>query len=263
VIGIKLAFALAVLAGGALGGALPLWRRATLGERVLGWGNAFTAGIFLGAGWIHMLPDSADGWRALGWEYPMAYSLAAVGFVVMLLVEHVLLSESAHEVVHAPSSERFAHLSEDGRGFTAYAVLIALSVHSILAGLALGATPELGGALVIFVAIAAHKSMEGFALGVSLRRDRMPVRRAWALLALFSVATPIGILAGAGVGEALEDRAGAILEAAFLALAAGTFVYVATLDILREEFVEPGGRLAKWLPVACGAAIMGLLAVRI
>ena len=146
-------------------------------------------------------------------------------------------------LVQPSSNERFAHLRENGRGaFTAYAVLIALSAHSFMAGLALGAQPELAGALVIFLAIMAHKSIGGFALGVSLVRNRMPTRRAWSLLALFSAATPLGILVGAGVGEALDGRLRVACEAAFLALAAGSFAYVATLDILRDEFLEPGGR---------------------
>lgn len=259
--GIKVAFLLAILAMGALGGAIPLWRReAEEPGRFLGWGNAFAAGVFLGAGWIHLLPEASELWRGLGFEYPMATLLAVCGFVTMLLVEHVLVPESAHEVVHAPSSERFAHLRDNGRSaVTAYAVLTVLSVHSFLAGLALGAQPALTGAFVIFLAIVAHKSTGGFALGVSLVRHRMPVRRAWALLALFALATPVGILVGAVLGELLEGSARTSFEAVFLALAAGTFVYVATLDILRDEFLEPGGRFSKWVCVALGAGVMGWL----
>ena len=51
----------------------------------------------------------------------------------------------------------------------------------ILAGLALGAVPELAGALVIFLAILAHKTTAGFALGVSLVRNPMARQRAWPL----------------------------------------------------------------------------------
>ncbi len=259
--GLKVVFLFAILAMGALGGAIPLWRRGVSDQgRFLGWGNAFAAGVFLGAGWIHLLPEASELWRELGFAYPMATLLAVCGFVSMLLFEHVLVPESAHEVVHAPSNERFAHLRETGRNsFSAYAVLTVLSVHSFLAGLALGAQPELTGALVIFLAIVAHKSTGGFALGVSLVRHRMPPRRAWALLALFALATPIGILVGAVLGELLEGAARTAFEAVFLALAAGTFVYVATLDILRDEFLEPGGRLSKWLCVAAGAGVMGWL----
>ena len=51
------------------------------------------------------------------------------------------------------------------------------------------------------------------------------------------------------------------MRSTFLALAAGTFAYVATLDILRDEFLEPGGRWSKWLLVSAGTGLMGLLAV--
>lgn len=265
-IGVKLTLLLAVLVAGAAGGAIPLLRGGDpSGGRLLGWGNAFAAGVFLGAGLIHLLPDAAATWDGLGVHYPMAFLLAAVAFALMLLVEHVLLPESAHEVVHAPSGERFAHLHdhpEHGRGrIAAYAVLTALSIHSFLAGLALGAQPELAGALVIFLAIMAHKTTAGFALGVSLVRTPTPARRAWALVALFSVSTPAGILAGALLDRALEGAAQRTFEASFLALAAGTFTYVATFDILRDEFPGAGGRLAKWLLLTSGIACMGALAI--
>lgn len=258
---IQFLFLIAVLLAGAGGGAIALWRGGSGQGRFIGWGNALSAGVFLGAAWIHMLPDADAAWRELGWQYPMGFLLAACGFILMLLVEHVLLPDSAHEMVHAPSNERFAHLRENGRGaLTAYTVLIALSAHSFMAGLALGAQPQLAGALVIFLAIMAHKTIGGFALGVSLVRNRMPSRRAWSLLALFAAATPLGILVGAGVGETLDGRLRVGAEATFLALAAGSFAYVATLDILRDEFLEPGGRWSKWLLVALGTATMGVIA---
>jgi len=262
-IGLKLLLLLAVLAAGALGGALPLSRGGEVrAGRFLSWGNALTAGVFLGTGLIHMLPDAVEAWTKLGWHYPMAFLLAALAFVMMLLFEHVLLPEHAHEAVHAPSSERFGPPGDPGRGsLTAYAVLTALSVHSLLAGLALGVVPDLAGALVIFLAILAHKSTEGFALGVSLVRNAMPRRRAWGLLAIFAVATPLGGLAGAAFGAQVEGPTRLVLEATFLALAAGTFAYVATLDILRDELLEPGGRWTKWLCVSAGTGAMGLLAI--
>ena len=51
------------------------------------------------------------------------------------------------------------------------------------------------------------------------------------------------------------------LEATFLSVAAGTFVYVATFDILRDEFPAPGGRLAKWMVLSLGVLSMSLLAI--
>ena len=254
-IGIKPVLLAAVLAAGALGGAIPLTRRGGVsGGRLLGWGNSLAAGIFLGTGLIHMLPDASTAWDSLGWRYPMAFLLAACGFVLMLLIE------TAHDMMHAPSNDQFTHPSGQS-GLAAYAVLTALSVHSFLAGLTLGAEPELAGALVIFLAILAHKTTAGFALGVSLVRTAMARRHAWQLLAIFAFATPLGILLGLVLGGALDGPAQRTLEATFLALAAGTFAYVATLDILRNELLEPGGRLSRWVCVASGTGLTGMLAL--
>lgn len=259
---IKLALLLAILVAGFVGSALPLLRRGTAqNDRILGWGNALAAGIFLAAGLVHMLPDADQVWTRLGWDYPMAFVLAGFAFTFMLLVEHVVLPESAHQEVHAPSGERFAHTEEHRHdALSAYTVLTALSIHSLLAGLALGAQPELAGVLVISLAIIAHKSAAGFALGVSLARSPLPPAQSWRLVALFASATPVGGLIGALLGEFLEGRWAATLEASFLSIAAGTFVYVATFDILRDEFPAPGGRFVKWLVFTAGVALMGLLA---
>jgi len=262
-LGIKLALLLVILVAGTAGGAMPLLRRGeALHDRILGWGNSFAAGVFLSAGLVHMIPDADAIWSALGWSYPMAFAMAALAFVFMLLVEHVLLPESAHREVHAPSGERFARLAEQHQGaLAAYAVLIALSIHSLLAGLALGAQPDLGGALVIFAAIVAHKSAAGFALGVSLARSSLSPVQSWRMLALFATATPVGVLIGALLEQSFDGRAGSGLEATFLSIAGGTFVYVATFDILRDEFPAPGGRFAKWLVLTIGVVSMSLLAL--
>ena len=266
----------ALLATALACGALPLRRRGSAESRpnrLLEWGNAFAAGIFLGAGFVHMLPDANAAWQQLGWHYPIGMLLAAAAIVLMLLFEHVLPPEDAHHAMHAPAVDRFsAHAQRgeaersagpregEGSNGATYAIVTALSIHSLLEGLALGAQRDLRSALVIFAAILAHKSMEGFALGVSLARRAAPGTRTGTLLVLFAAATPVGIVAGTTVG-AFEGPTRLAFEAAFLSLAAGTFAYVATLDILREEFNEPGGRLAKWLWVCAGAGVMALLAL--
>jgi zinc transporter 1/2/3 len=262
-IGIKLVLLVVLLGAAALSGALPLrrhGRRDAPRGRAIAWGNAFTAGVFLGAAFVHMLPDADAAWRALGWDYPIGFLLAASAIVGMLLVEHALPPDDAHHALHAPADGRFEPLGPHGGSKrSAYAILVALSIHALSEGLALGAQREIGGALVIFAAILAHKSLEGFALGVSLARGDVPKRRAWGLLGLFAAATPVGVLAGAGVEIRYEGATRLAWEAVFLSLAAGTFAYVATLDILREEFHDAGDRLVKWCWVVAGTGVMALL----
>lgn len=264
----KLALLFAIFAAGAAGGSVPLWRGGATGSaRLLGFGNSFAAGVFLAAGLVHMLPDADAIWRGLGFEFPVAFALSAVALTSMLLIEHVLLPDHVHEELHVPSDERFGehhgHAHHDGHkdALSAYSALVALSIHSLVGGLALGAEQDWTEVVVIFVAIFAHKSAEGFALGVSLARSKVERRQAWRLIGLFASSTPIGGAIGIVLGRTIEGELAAMVQGMLLSLAAGTFMYVATFDVLRDEFPHAGGRFAKWVAMALGVVGMSGLAL--
>ena len=63
----------------------------------------------------------------------------------------------------------------------------------------------------------------------------------------------------AALGASVEGATRDAFEAILLALAAGTFAYVAIVDILREEH-ESTERLKKWLVASAGTALMAALA---
>jgi zinc transporter 1/2/3 len=140
-------------------------------------------------------------------------------------------------------------------------LLLVLSVHSIILGVALGAQRSLTRTLAIFVAIMAHKAMAGFALGVSYHRAGASLRRTIPVAAFFSSMTPLGILAGTAVVALVSSSGRLLFEAIFNSVGAGTFLYIATLDIIRTEFELPGDNWQKWLLAAAGFAIMAVLAV--
>jgi zinc transporter 1/2/3 len=189
--------------------------------------------------------------------------LAAVGFMLFLFLEHVLLPADAHSVAHAHSghelpSEEVERLTGTG---IPHALLLALSIHSVIAGVALGGQGSFAGAFYIFLAIVAHKSSAAFALGIALRRSTVSLNRGRWLVGLFSVATPLGILAGALVRDLLRSAVGQYFDAAFLALAGGTFLYIASMDILQDEFLHAGGRLVKWLWAVVAIGLTALLSL--
>ena len=277
IIELKFALMALILASAWIGGLIPLGKATSQSSHFLSLGNAFAAGIFLGIGLIHMLGDASDTWRtSLGLDYPMALLLAGVAFLFLLWFEHVALQDRFHDAVHAPGGiiPDFDHATSSANGtsntedstaqkmaFYPYALIVALSIHSVIAGITLGAQTSLANVLLIFVAIAAHKSTAGFALGVSLARNAVPRGRALRLIGLFSVMTPIGIIVGLLVTNALEGRAQIIFQAVFLSLAAGSFIYIAAFDILRDEFLQPGPRAVKWILTVLGFGLMGLLAL--
>ena len=61
--------------------------------------------------------------------------------------------------------------------------------------------------------------------------------------------------------KALSGRAEAIFEASFDALAAGSFLYVALLDILQDEFSRERHRLTKFILVLAGLGVMAVVAI--
>lgn len=240
----------AIFLTGLGGGLLPLWVGYTpRTQRFFSLGNALSAGIFLSAGLIHMLPDAEANLRGVLGEFPVASLIAVIGFFIVLLVERVVARGEAEA-------------GEVKRGAVyAYILALVLSVHSLIAGTALGAEQTTTGMLVIFVAIIAHKGSAAFALGVSMVRGGIPTARIPRTIAVFASMTPAGIVLGAILASLLSGHAALLFEGVFDALAAGTFIYVAVLDVIGEEFALPGDRLAKFVLASAGAGLMALIGV--
>jgi len=256
----------AIFIAGVAGGLLP-WRVAHLSrsETYLGRGNAFAGGVLLAAGLIHLLGDAVDGFGSI-WpdlDFPWAFTIAAASFLLILGIERVLPRLPRLPVGAVPNSVEADELvAVTGARQYPYLLLFTLSIHSLIAGMALGAQTSLAGFFILLIAILAHKSAAGFSLGVSLQRINVPIGRARTLILGFAVMTPMGVLIGASVSALLSANGEQVFEALFDAIAAGTFIYIASLDILREEFLPPrGGRRIKWLFSVAGLTLMAIVAI--
>ncbi len=223
-----------------------------------------------GAGLIHLLSAGVDKFHAAlpDLAYPFALLLAGAGFLFILLIEGVIVpGHPGHDASPLqPGPSAVQHEMDWHPGGSRSAVypailLIVLSVHSVILGLALGAQSALASAVIVFLAIVAHKGAAGIALGVGYQRAGLTHREAMPRLAFFSAMTPLGIVAGASIGAMLTGRADVFFEAVFDSLGAGTFLYIAALDIIKTEFDGPRYHAQKWLAAAAGFAIMALLAI--
>ncbi len=208
--------------------------------------EAFGSGIFLGAGLIHMLGESSHEFNALGIEYPIPFLIAGCVFLGFLLLEHV-----AKELYH--------HHEQSKVPFALLAVLM-LSIHGFLAGTALGMTHSVSLALVVFIAILAHKWAESFALALQIARSQMRMKHALFLFLLFSLMTPLGIFTGSYATEYLEHHE--LLEPYFMALAAGTFLYLGSLHGLEKSvLIHDCCNLKVFVFVIIGFLLMALIGV--
>lgn len=201
---------------------------------------AFGAGVFLGAVFFHLLPAvkaSKD-----------AFVFVLLGFLFVLLFEQ--LTTGHYEHGHQDPSHR-----HDVVGMAAFAGLV---VHSLTAGFALGvaaiSNEELG--FVVFFAVIAHKAVAAFSLSTVLRLSDFSVKKSIKLLLTFSVMTPLGAI----IAYLLIDRLSPAAMEVPTALAAGTFLYVATMDLLPEAFHVQGRRVLAMLSLLLGLIVMLFIA---
>ncbi len=200
---------------------------------------AFGGGTILGAIFLHLLPDALTMGNA-----DLTTSMVLLGFVGILLVERILLGGYAH------GSDGNALTRHEVVGITA---LVGLSAHSLAGGfgLAVGTlNPQLG--LVIFLAIIMHKGTEAFSLLTIFRLAEYTRRKALLLLIIYSLMTPIGALASLPLIQALKN----IDLSIPIGLTAGTFLYVATLDLIPEAFHGGKERFLPFLWLMIGISIM-------
>jgi zinc transporter 1/2/3 len=239
---------LAGIGGGALARRLTDWESSGLVSRL---SNTFAGGVFLGAALLHMLPDAREKLSSLfGADYPHFALIAGGGFLVILLIDKVV---SPAHIGGAPESK-------SGGISYPYILALTLSVHSIITGIALGLEQHLIGAFAILIAILGHKSTAAMALSISVIRQNIDRARSRVLLWSFYVTTPIGIVIGAWWSGILEGRDATLMEGIFDAMASGTFLYIAVVDILIDEFRSTHlGWL--FLSTLLGFSIMALVAV--
>lgn len=258
----KLISVLVVFSFGLVGVFLPwMLRSGKRSDYILSAGNAFAGGVLLGAGLIHMMGDATDSFASL-WpevDFPFAFLTAGLGFLTILLIERVAMAGKPSILEAQEKSGKV----QDSKSGILYPVIlfVALSVHSMFAGLAMGLQGSAQQAMVILIAIIAHKTVASFALGVSWFRLGAERKEVAGRLIAFAAVTPVGILLGSAVHMLTSGRMGTEVQAVFDALAAGTFLYIAAIDVMAEEFVHPGHRVVKFICCASGFGIMAVVAI--
>jgi zinc transporter ZupT len=126
-----------------------------------------------------------------------------------------------------------------------------LSVHSFIEGAAVGVEQDEASGWRILFAIAAHKAFAAFALGATLCRGGLEPRTLIKVMLIFASMTPLGIMLGASiVGDAAEGESMAV--GVVQAIASGSFIWVACVEIIATELDRPGDRFVKFVLVCVG-----------
>lgn len=217
-----------LITAGVTGGLVPLFLKVK--EAGLHYLLALGTGMLLGTIFLHMLPDaiSCDG----------APILVLVGLLIVFVVEKLVFGGHSHDVGH------------DILGLTAF---FGLSVHAMIVGLGLSAQlVEPATRMPLITSLVVHKFSETFSLATVFILAGYSKKRAINLILIFSAITPLTLIIGFFTLNMLPSS---FMQGA-AGIAAGTFLYVALLDLLPEVFHHPK---KKW--VSFGAMLIGIAVI--
>ncbi|XP_040255895.1 zinc transporter 8 isoform X2 [Aegilops tauschii subsp. strangulata] len=285
---LKIAAFFSILVCGALGCSLPVLGRRVPALRPEGdvffLVKAFAAGVILATGFIHILPDAfenltsdclpSDGpWK----DFPFAGLGAMVGAIGTLVVDTVATGYFTR-----------AHLNKDrahGHGAISSSAAVVDEEKQAAAAAIEGARRHDGGEHDVHVHThATHGHAHGSAALVAavggaedekdtirhrvISQAKFKARSIVTMILFFCLTTPVGIAVGFGISRVYNENSptALVVEGSLNSVAAGILVYMALVDLLAEDFMNPKvqsrGKLQLGINVSMlvGAGLMSMLA---
>ncbi|KAL3646189.1 hypothetical protein CASFOL_011369 [Castilleja foliolosa] len=264
--------------------------------------KAFAAGVILSTGFIHVLPDAFESLTSVGeppWDdFPFTGFIAMVAAIGTLMVDTYATSyygrqsgakkeaavgdgdeEGGVVPVHNHAAHSHAHGAvslESGSGETellrhriiSQVLELGIIVHSVIIGIALGASQNPKTIRPLIAALTFHQFFEGIGLGGCIAQARFNTRAVTLMAFFFSITTPSGIAIGIGISKFYSEtsRNALIIEGVFNSASAGILIYMALVDLLAADFMSPkmqnNGKLQLLANASLlvGAGCMSLLA---
>ena len=235
-------YCLLILGASIVGGMIPVWFRLT--HRVMECAVSFVAGVMLGVGLLHMLPHALEQSLTAS-ALPVHETILAVmlwvlaGLMTMFFVERFFCFHH-HGVEEGEVTCQHEHGADHGHGhdITWSGAAFGLTLHSVIAGVALAASVQHGhgdlrlAGLGTFLVILLHKPFDSMTIATLMARGGWSMGWRHLVNALFSLAIPLGaVIFYSGIVDGGED--GTTLGYA-LAFAAGTFMCISLSDLLPE-----------------------------
>ncbi|CAJ1964746.1 unnamed protein product [Sphenostylis stenocarpa] len=267
--------------------------------------KAFAAGVILATGFIHVLPDAFENLTSPCLkEHPWG-DFPFTGFVAMCTAMGTLMvdtyatayfqkhhsegiqnesgdleKESGHEGhvhLHTHATHGHAHgplLSDDQSSLLlrhrviSQVLELGIIVHSVIIGISLGASESPNTIKPLVAALTFHQFFEGMGLGSCISQANFKRVSVTMMGLFFALTTPVGIGIGIGITNVYDENSptALIVEGVFNAASSGILIYMALVDLLATDFMNPRMqkssrlRLGANISLLLGAGLMSLLA---
>ena len=161
-----------------------------------------------------------------------------------------------------------AELYSDPRALLiAHVLEFGIIVHSVIIGIDLGVTTEIGELRPLIIAICFHQIFEGVGLGCAIAVARVSRLKGVIFSTIFSLTTPIGIAIGIWIASSYDPESNRAfwVKGMLNAVASGILIYAGLVDMLVEDFSHcdnsrPLKKAAMAVAVLAGYGLMTLLA---
>ncbi|CAD8098010.1 unnamed protein product [Paramecium sonneborni] len=238
--------------------------------------GAFSGGLFLSVGIIHLLPESMKQFHLFYKsqelesfeEFPYACLITVLSFALILYIEkiafihdHTIDENHSNQVTVINQQEVFGEqdcpetnkqqitssqnqeLDEATiNSLTPYILQFAIGIHAFFEGLAIGIEQQVPQCLGISIAVICHKWAEGLTLGLSFKKANTNLQSATIMIFIQGIINPFGIL----IGWLLSNQ-GFIITGIFQSISAGTFIYIATMEVIQEQFNKKSNSYQKMM----------------
>ncbi|MBL4862928.1 MAG: ZIP family metal transporter [Crocinitomicaceae bacterium] len=224
-----------------IGGALVTILQQSKNEQLIKLMLAFSGGFLLSIAFIHFIPE-------LYQESQLDIGLyILIGFLIQLILEFF-----SGGIEHG-----HIHIHEDAK--LPIGLILALSIHSFLEGIPLGnqlagyeiaTSHHHGNDNSLLFGILFHRVPVAIALMTLLITSNVKTSKAWALLAVFALTTPLGVVLGLNSTEIVDGFDFNIV----LAVVVGMFLHIST-TIIFETSENHKFNFIKLLTIFCGCAL--------
>ncbi len=193
----------------------------------------FAAGVMLSIAFVHIIPEAVE-------QNPHSIIYTFVGFLFMFFLQYFVFFHPCHDEhcgVHLGTLSTFG-----------------LSLHSFFDGIIISigfdANSYIG--LMTTIAIMLHKLPDGITITGILMHSNKPVKKILAYSVAVAMFTPIGTVFGMIFSSQISH-----LISNFLALTAGTFIYLSAADLIPETHKSSNKKAGICL--LAGVVIVALL----